>query len=224
MKGTGVTRVLVVEDREPSSGALEALLARDEDVEIVLATADGEAAARAFARAEDRPDVAVVHRERSSDAIATTRAIRAAAPEARVVVVSATPDGSSVGDAIAAGACGVLPRSGADDHVGEAVRRAAAGELVLPEGDLVAVLERLERSRSTADERILERLTARETQILRSLASGASTPGIADELGISVLTVQTHLKSILAKLGAHSKIEAVTVAWRLGLAAPPRPV
>jgi DNA-binding CsgD family transcriptional regulator len=67
----------------------------------------------------------------------------------------------------------------------------------------------------------LDRLTVREREILRSLAEGRSTSQIGTDLGISALTVQTLLKSILAKLGVHSKIEAITLAWRDGLAPVP---
>ncbi|MDP9483523.1 MAG: LuxR C-terminal-related transcriptional regulator, partial [Chloroflexota bacterium] len=99
------------------------------------------------------------------------------------------------------------------------VRRAAAGELVMPERDLAPVLEQLrgERIRSQADS-LLRRLTPREMEILRALAAGETGLQTAERLGISALTVQSHVKSILAKLGVHSKIEAVTLAWRYGLA------
>jgi DNA-binding NarL/FixJ family response regulator len=80
------------------------------------------------------------------------------------------------------------------------------------------VLEQL-RSVNAVDEGevLLRSLTRRETEILRSLAGGRTTTEVADALGISALTVQSHVKSILAKLGVHSKIEAVTIAWRYGL-------
>jgi two-component system nitrate/nitrite response regulator NarL len=68
----------------------------------------------------------------------------------------------------------------------------------------------------------IRRLTARETEILRALAAGEVTGTIASDLGISPLTVQSHVKSILAKLGVHSKIEAVTLAWRHGVAVTSR--
>jgi len=100
----------------------------------------------------------------------------------------------------------------------DVVRRAAAGELVMPERDLAAVVEQLRGSRPTTGELALRRLTPREAEILRSLAAGETTTQIAEALGISALTVQSHVKSILAKLGVHSKIEAVTLAWRHGLA------
>ena len=64
----------------------------------------------------------------------------------------------------------------------------------------------------------IERLTVREREVLGALARGGSTVDVADEYGISRLTVQSHVKSILAKLGVHSKVEAVTLAWRHGLA------
>jgi DNA-binding CsgD family transcriptional regulator len=60
-------------------------------------------------------------------------------------------------------------------------------------------------------------LTPREIEVLQELSGGKSTGEVADALGISPLTVQSHVKSILAKLGVHSKIEAVTLAFRRGL-------
>jgi two-component system nitrate/nitrite response regulator NarL len=81
------------------------------------------------------------------------------------------------------------------------------------------VLAQLRSAHSAPEgERLLRRLTPRETEILRSLAAGRTTTQVAEHLGISALTVQSHVKSILAKLGVHSKIEAVTLAWRYGLA------
>ena len=106
------------------------------------------------------------------------------------------------------------------------VRRAASGEIVMADDELPIVLDELRMGREPAmiAELALRRLTARETEILRALASGETTGEIADDLRISPLTVQSHVKSILAKLGVHSKIEAVTMAWRFGLASVSRPV
>jgi DNA-binding CsgD family transcriptional regulator len=65
---------------------------------------------------------------------------------------------------------------------------------------------------------LLGRLTPRELEVLQELAGGNPTAEVAETLGISPLTVQSHVKSILAKLGVHSKIEAVTMAFRYGMA------
>ena len=64
---------------------------------------------------------------------------------------------------------------------------------------------------------LLATLTGREREILGALADGATTSELAEELGISPATVQTHVKNVLGKLGVHSKVEAVGTAWRAGL-------
>ena len=84
--------------------------------------------------------------------------------------------------------------------------------------DLAVVVRRLDRRGpdvSNADR--LASLTNRENEILLALCDGRSTNEAADTFGISRMTVQSHVKNILAKLGVHSKIEAVTLAWRHGL-------
>ena len=69
----------------------------------------------------------------------------------------------------------------------------------------------------------LRSLTPREREILQTLAGGASTAEVAEAFGISPLTVQSHVKNILAKLGVHSKVDAVRIAWRHGVATASRP-
>jgi DNA-binding NarL/FixJ family response regulator len=99
------------------------------------------------------------------------------------------------------------------------IRRAADGDLVLPSSQIGPILEQLQQARrdmSEAEQRLGE-LTSRELQVLQAMADGKSTPDIARELYISPLTVQTHIKNTLAKLGVHSKLEAVTFAVRQGL-------
>ena len=77
--------------------------------------------------------------------------------------------------------------------------------------------------RPRRDERaLLASLTGRETEILALLADGMSTRDVAERLDISPLTVQSHVKNILAKLGVHTKVEAVRIAWRHGLHAATR--
>ncbi len=73
--------------------------------------------------------------------------------------------------------------------------------------------------RSIAD--LLGSLTPREIEVLELLAAGSSTHEIASSLGISATTVQSHVKNLLAKLGVHSKVEAVRLAWRSGAVATP---
>jgi DNA-binding NarL/FixJ family response regulator len=121
--------------------------------------------------------------------------------------------------ALAAGACGVLPTDGNPSQLIAAIRRALAGELVLPVAELPSVIDRRWHARTRRNEHVLlTSLTRREREILGALANGATTSELAVELGISPATVQTHVKNVLGKLGVHSKVEAVGTAWRAGLA------
>jgi DNA-binding NarL/FixJ family response regulator len=216
-----MTRVLVVDDHEVFSDAVAMLLERQPDVRLVGAARDAEEAiALVDVGPDDQPDVIFMDLDLPGvDGIQATRRIRELSPDAKVVVLTALQDPEVIADALAAGACGYVPKTSAVDELMDVVRRAAAGELVMPVRDLAPVLAQLRSAHSAPEgERLLRRLTPRETEILRSLAAGRTTTQVAEHLGISALTVQSHVKSILAKLGVHSKIEAVTLAWRYGLA------
>jgi DNA-binding NarL/FixJ family response regulator len=135
------------------------------------------------------------------------------------MVASRVATGPTIELALAAGACGVVPTQRDATSLIDALRRACAGELVLPADELPNLVERMHAARAGAGGgRLLATLTARERQVLTALAEGATTDGIAFDLGISPATVQTHVKNILSKLGVHSKVEAVGAAWRAGLA------
>jgi DNA-binding NarL/FixJ family response regulator len=221
---SGVLRVLVVDDHEMFSEALALLFSREPGIELVAALPAGE---DAVARCrEEAPDVVLMDVDLPGiDGIEATRRIRAASPGTKVVVLTAMENPSLVVSAMAAGACGYMSKTRAADDLVNVVRRAASGEIVMSDAELPIVLDELRMGREPAvvAELALRRLTARETEILRALAGGEATGEIAEQLGISPLTVQSHVKSILAKLGVHSKIEAVTMAWRFGLATASRP-
>ncbi len=210
-------RVLVV-DAHASDGGLSALLERRPD--LVVSASDRDQAAVVGRCQVDAPDVVVIDADVPDvDALDLTRRLRAAVPSLKVVLITARPRPSIVANALTAGACGYAVRSGDEVELASVVRRAAAGELVMPATELPLLLEhlRMVRADGRAAEVGLRRLTARETEILRAMAAGDPTSDIASALEISPLTVQSHMKSILAKLGVHSKIEAVTLAWRHGL-------
>ena len=124
--------------------------------------------------------------------------------------------------ALAAGACGVVSPEPNGESLASVFRRALAGELILPAIHLSNLVDRLRDGREASNVCKLEFLTTRELEILRALADGASTTEISGSLGIRPMTVQSHVKNILAKLGVHSKVEAVTMAWRLGLGSATR--
>ncbi len=159
-----------------------------------------------------RVDVVLVDLDREDGAgLDTVARIRDAG--IRVLVCTRDDRADVATAALAAGACGVLPRE-ADAHTYvEAFRRAAAGELVLSDRHLPAVVDHVPRRRGL--------LTDRELQVLRMLAEGRGTPEIAEALGISPMTVRVHVKNLLAKMEAHSQVEAVRAGWRRRLVSVP---
>jgi DNA-binding NarL/FixJ family response regulator len=137
--------------------------------------------------------------------------------DARVLVMTGDPDPAMTAAIVSMGAVGVLERGAARRVVVDALRRVAADELVVPATHLPALLE-LSGIERSVDERAsrMRTLTRREREVLILLTGGRTTGEIADSLSISALTVQSHVKNILAKLGVHSKIEAMRYGWRSG--------
>jgi DNA-binding NarL/FixJ family response regulator len=143
--------------------------------------------------------------------------IREADAQVRVLAVTRRTEPETATLALAAGACGELPPQ-RDRSLIAVFRRAMAGELVLPAVDLPRLVDRLRTaSLDPPEAERLADLTSREREILAALAEGRSTPEIAEDLGISPMTVQSHVKNILAKLAVHTKVEAVRMAWRHGV-------
>ena len=135
----------------------------------------------------------------------------------RILVMCDLSDPATTAAVVSLGATGVLQR-GADRRVlVDAIRRAAVGELIAPAAHLPALLELsgLARSPDLPTGR-MRTLTRREREVLTLLADGRTTGEVAGALSISALTVQSHVKNILAKLGVHSKVEAIRYGWRSG--------
>ena len=145
--------------------------------------------------------------------------LREANPRAQALVLSATLDRSEIARAVEAGAAGVLHKSAEMDKVVEAVRRLKAGESLLPLEEVVELLRfaSLRREQEQEASQAIARLTPREKDVLQALAEGLDSKEIADRLYISVQTERNHMASILAKLGAHSRLQALVFAARHGV-------
>lgn len=205
-------RVVVIDDHRLFAQAMAAVLAQDGDVKVVgIAGSVEEGVASCLS---ERADVVLLdYRLPDAEGTSGIQAIRQMSPLSAVVVVTAVEDEHVLLQAVEAGCAGFVTKTADLGDVTLAVRRAAAGEASIAPALLTRLLARLAR-RGTG---FGSDLTAREREVLLAIGKGRSNSDIADQLGLSVNTVRNHVQSVLAKLGAHSKLEAAAIAAREGL-------
>jgi len=203
---------MVVDDHQLLTQSLLMVLKEEEDLTVV-ATAASVAEAQVTAR-RTVPDVVLMD-YRLPDGLGTdaARLIRADNPAIKVVMLTGFPDDSILLAAIEAGCSGYITKDSAVGEAISAVRAAHAGEALISPAMLARLLPKLRRDYRGVG----SSLTDREREVLRLLAQGSQNQAVADQLFLSVNTVRKHVQSILTKLGAHSKLEAVAIAVREGV-------
>jgi DNA-binding NarL/FixJ family response regulator len=209
-------RVLVVDDHPVVRHGLVAMLGWERDIELVGDAADGREALRLIL--DRRPDVVLLDlRLPELSGIEVMKEARAQTPEVRFLVLTTYDTDAYIGPALAAGAQGYLLKDALPDELAQAIRSLMSGRAALEPGVAARLIERM-----VDDE---EELSARELEVLRLLAAGATNKAIAAQLNLSENTVNSHLRHIFGKLGAQSRGEAVAAALQRGLVSlePPRP-
>ncbi|MHB1710750.1 MAG: LuxR C-terminal-related transcriptional regulator [Acidimicrobiales bacterium] len=208
------------------------ILSAQPDFDVIGDVADGGAAVVEIART--RPDVVLMDvRMPGMDGIEATRRVRAgmadADPGPRVLILTTFGLDEYVVDALRAGASGFLLKDATPEELVHAVRVVAAGESLLSPSVTSRLIARflpvLGAQGTDINQRLgaLEQLTERECEVLMLLARGRSNAEIGASLFISEATVKTHVSHVLAKLGLRDRVQAVVVAYELGLLAPGAP-
>jgi two-component system nitrate/nitrite response regulator NarL len=215
-------RLLVVDDHTLFRRGLIALLSQHARLRVVGEAADaGEALRRA---AELGPDVVLLDNHlpgvRGIDALP---GLRAAAPGAKVLMLTVSEDEDDLAAALRGGAQGYVLKTIEGDALVQAIERCACGEsFVSPEmtGKLVTALrtQHAPREPARAPDEPLAALSPRERDIVRRIARGLSNKEIGRELDIAETTVKIHVQHILRKLGLTSRVQAAVVASEQGLA------
>lgn len=219
--GRVAVTVLLVEDHSVFTEALVHLLGREPDLQLLGAVRNPDEA-MTLAEAEP-PEVAVIDVALGqASGIELAARLRARHPDLCVVVISAAGDAATAAEAIRAGAIAFVPKDAPVASLVEAIRCAVRGEAWIPAPLLAPLLRRLAGSAGASDPvddpatRVAS-LSSRELDVLRLLTRGLDRAGIAEQLGLSVNTVRSHLQHVFAKLGVGSSLEAVGVALRAGL-------
>lgn len=206
-----VTKVLIVDDERLFAELLRVALRNADGIEVVDVVHDVQTAVRRMT--ELRPDVVLAdYHLPDGTGSDIARTVRATLPDTSVLILTGDPSVTTLSDVARSGAVGHLTKDRPFEEVVEGVRAAALGEILFAPSELQRLL--LERE---SRPRPLEPLTARELEVLQLLAEGASTAQASDQLGISSATLRAHVQAILRKLGAHSRLEAVAEAARLGV-------
>ncbi|MEU2479192.1 response regulator transcription factor [Streptomyces sp. NPDC053741] len=211
--------VLLVDDEPLVRAGLRAVLEAQDDIEVVGEAADGAAVIPLVNRL--RPDVVAMDvRMPLMDGIEATRVVlRTVTDPPKILVVTTFENDEYVYEALRAGADGFLLKRARPAEIVHAVRLVAEGETLL----FPAAVRQLAAEYGTSTARAaMDRaaLTTREAAVLRLMARGLSNSEIAAELVVGVETVKTHVSSVLAKLGARDRTQAVIAAYESGFVAP----
>lgn len=223
-------RVLLADDQPLLRAGFRMVLGAQEGIEVVGEAGDGAAAARLTA--ELRPDVVLMDvRMPGVDGIEATRRIVESGSPARVLILTTFDLDEYAFAGLRAGASGFLLKDVPPEQLTGAIRAVAAGDAVVAPRVTRQLLDRFAGQlpddaaappvpAPEALEPRLAELTAREREVLLELAAGRTNAEIAERLVLSEATVKTHVGRVLGKLGLRDRVQAVILAYRLGLVRP----
>lgn len=210
-------RVLIADDDALVRSALRAIVDAEPDLTVVGESADGIAVVHDVERL--RPEVVLMDvRMPGIDGIRATELVCRRPDAPAVVVVTTFENDDYVYDALRAGARGFLLKRAPAAAFGDAVRTVVRGDSLLSPEAVRALVAARPRGSGAADRLAAARLTDRESEVLALMATGLSNAEIAERLYLGVETVKTHVRGVLAKLGARDRVQAVVVAHESGFA------
>ncbi|MCD2463390.1 MULTISPECIES: DNA-binding response regulator [unclassified Streptomyces] len=198
-------RILLAEDMHMVRGALAALLSLEPDLLVVAQVERGDCIVSTAER--HRPDVAVIDVDLPGlDGIAASEELRERLPSCRTLILTSLDQPGTLRRAMAAGVGGYLLKDAPPSELAAGVRRVAAGHLAVAP----------ELAMSAWESGGQQPLTPRETTVLRLAADGADVTQIAEQLHLSAGTVRNYLTSIVSKLHARNRLDAVRIARAAG--------
>lgn len=200
-----VIRILLAEDMHMVRGALVALLGMEQDLEVVAEVDNGSAILPMACKSE--PDVAVLDIDLPGlDGLSAAAELRQKLPECRILILTNLGKPGMLRRALNAKVSGFILKDAPPAQLAHAIRKVAAGERVVDPDLALAAWEEAESP-----------LTNRELDVLRMAAKGAEAPEIARDLFLSVGTVRNYLTTIVTKLNARNRVDAVRIAEDRGL-------
>jgi len=209
-------KILIADDHALVRDGTRQILEHERDMEVVAEAGDGEEAVELATRF--KPDVAIIDISMPKlDGIEATKQIKALCPSIAVLILTAYDDEQFIFSLLEAGAAGYLLKSIRGHELVQAIRAVYAGESVLHPSVARKVLDRfVPSSGKPRKQESQEVLSEREMEVLRLVTRGLSNKDIAEDLCLSMRTVQAHLGRIFNKLNVGSRTEAVVCALKEG--------
>lgn len=206
-------RIFIVEDQTLMRQGLKTILELEPGMRVIGEAEDGETAIQRVL--ETRPDVTLMDIQLPRlNGLEATKAICAAWPEAKVIILTTFGRDDYVFQGIRAGAMGFLLKDTPAEKLLETIQRVHAGEVFIQQ----EIASRALRELLGPQARTIEALTDREGEVLGLLARGYSNREIAEQLVLTEGTVKNHVSNILGKLQAENRTQAADIARRYGLA------
>ena len=209
-------RVLLVDDHALARTGFRMVLDAEPDIEVVGEAANGTQAIHSAGRLH--PDVVLMDvRMPELDGIAAAREV--ANDSTKVLILTTFDLDDYVYDSLAAGASGFLLKDAGPEQLTQAIRVVAAGDALLAPSVTRRLIDDVVGAgrRRLARPPELDELTPRELEVLRLVAAGLSNAEIAERLVVEETTVKTHVSRLLAKLGLRDRVQAVILAYEIGL-------
>jgi DNA-binding NarL/FixJ family response regulator len=217
-------RVALADDQALIRTGFKMILESEDDIDVVGEASDGEEAI-SIARSA-RPDVVLMDVQMPTmDGLeATGRIAQDSSIPGRIIILTTFEREDYVFEGLRAGASGFLLKNSPPEELVHAVRVVAAGDALLAPSVTRKVIEGfIQRPAQRSNEVELRRLTERETEILRLLATGKSNSELAAHLFVGEGTIKTHVSNVLTKLGLRDRMQAVIFAYESGLVEPGKP-
>ncbi len=207
-------RVILADDQELFRRGLTMLLSQEPDIEVVAEAGDGIAATDLATSMA--PDVVLLDvRMPRRSGIEACRAIKEANPSAKVIMLTVSDEEADLYEAVKGGAAGYLLKDSSIEEVAQGIRVVADGQSLISPSMAVKLIDEFKQMSKPERSQVPGlRLTERELEVLRLVATGMNNREIAKQLFISENTVKNHVRNMLEKLQLHSRMEAVMYAVR----------
>lgn len=214
-------RIVLADDQPLVRAGFRMILEAEDDIDVAGEASDGEEAVAVTRQLQ--PDVVLmdIQMPKVDGLEATRRIAQDASTDSRILILTTFERDDYVFEALRAGASGFMLKNAAPEDLVRAVRVVATGDALLDPAITRRVIEDYaQRAAPRKDHGRLARLTEREREVLRLLATGKSNAELAAHLYLGEGTVKTHVSHVLGKLGLRDRVQAVVFAYETGLVEP----